>query len=114
MAAKPRTTRKRPKKQQNGNNSPNSPTESSGGIFDALGSMSVAQKVGLGVSAMALLSTAAIKLSGSTKVSLSDKNIFQTNVRNEVEISGNLSFRNLHRKRRKVKVVLNHHSVKGN
>ena len=72
MATQPRTTRKRPKKPQNGINTNHAP-DSSENIFDStlntISSLSVAQKVGLGVSAMALLSTAAIKLSASTKVS---------------------------------------------
>ena len=70
MASKPRTTRSKRAKHQTPKN--NAPTKDEpgyiGSAFNAVSALSVPQKIGLGVSAMALLSTAVLRLSASNKV----------------------------------------------
>jgi len=77
MTAKPRTTRnKRPKNTSstNANNDATSPGENAsyfGSALDVVSTLSVSQKIGLGVSALALLSTAAVNFSASNTKKLS-------------------------------------------
>ena len=68
MAQKPRTTRKKRPANVSKTNNASTPSEPGyiGSALNAVSSMSVQQKIGLGVSAIALVSTAVVRLSQSS------------------------------------------------